>query len=199
MVNDQSMKDAIWIAHSLFQRNKTQGSSANMSFRDGDQIYITGSGTCFGNLSSTDFAVLDLAGNHISGPKPSKEWPLHLMMYQKEGIAAVIHTHGPYAVAWSCLLRDAFEDCIPSYTPYLRMKLGAVKCVEYHKPGSEKLFAAVSDALDMRDGYLLKNHGAVVRGKDLFSAFYALEELEESARLAVLMLDKNVDAIEVEG
>lgn len=199
MMNEQLVKDAIWIANSLFQRNKTSGSSANMSFRDGDRIYITGSGTCFGRLEETDFAVLDLEGNHISGPKPSKEWPLHLMMYQKEGISAVIHTHGPYAAAWSCLLKDHFEDCIPGYTPYLRMKLGAVKCVEYHRPGSQQLFAAAAQAVDARDGYLLKNHGAIVRGKDLFSAFYALEELEESARLAVLLQDKNVDEIEVEG
>ena len=168
-----------------------------MSFRDGDQIWITASGSCFGNLGPDDFAVLDRNGQILSEKKPSKEWPLHLMMYRKPEIQSVIHTHGPYATAWSCLLEGEEEDCIPSYTPYLSMKLGRVKCIGYHRPGSEELFAAARQALDDGDGYLLKNHGAIVRGKDLFSAFYALEELEESARMAFMLRGTAAECIEV--
>lgn len=189
------MSDAIWIASSLFARNKTAGSSANLSFRDKEAIYITGSGTCFGRLKPEDFTVLDMEGKHIGGQRPSKEWPLHLMMYQKEGIQAVIHTHGPYAVAWSCLANENEEDCIPAYTPYLGMKLGKIRSIGYYSPGSEELFQAVRERLDDRDGYLLKNHGAVVRGRDLFEVFYAIEELEESARTAFLLKDRKGERI----
>ena len=79
----ENLKTAVWIAHSLFERGKASGSPANMSFKEKDLIYITGSGTCFGTLKEEDFSVLSLDGEWISGPKPSKEFPLHQMMYEK--------------------------------------------------------------------------------------------------------------------
>lgn len=139
----ENLKTAVWIAHSLFERGKASGSSANMSFKEKDRIYITGSGTCFGTLKEEDFSVLSLDGEWISGPKPSKEFPLHQMMYEKsEEIQAVIHTHSFYATLRSCAVHKNRTDCIPQYTPYLKMKLGTVGLVPYGKPGSEELFSA---------------------------------------------------------
>ncbi|MGL6201514.1 MAG: class II aldolase/adducin family protein [Lachnospiraceae bacterium] len=181
----KKMAEAVWIGASLFNRGKTSGSSANMSFRHEDYIYITGSGTCFGTLTEESFAVIDRKGNHVSGLKPSKEYPLHLKLYEKsEEIEAVIHTHSFYATLWSCLEHEKEADCIPSYTPYLKMKLGTVGLIPYHKPGSHELFAAFGERIMNSDGYLLKNHGPVVGDLDLMAAFYALEELEESCRVA---------------
>ena len=181
----KKLEQAVWISHSLFERGKTAGSTATMSFRHGDRIYISGSGTCFGTLAADEFSVIDLEGNHIEGIKPSKEFPLHLSLYQKtDDIQAVIHIHSFYSVLWSCLDHDNEADCIPAYTPYLKMKLGTVGLIPYAKPGSEELFAAFRERIDASDGYLLKNHGPVVGGKSLMDAFFALEELEESARVA---------------
>ena len=162
----KKLEDAIWVGNAVFMRDKTAGSSANMSFRYGD-----------------------LTGNHLKGPKPSKEYPLHLLMYDKEGIEAVIHTHGTYTVLWSCVSNEPENDYIPMYTPYLDMKLGPVKAIGYHKPGSQELFSAMRDAIDDRDGYVLKNHGAIIRASSMMSAFYNLEELEESSKLAFLLRD----------
>ena len=182
---ENNLKTAVWIAHSLFERGKATGSSANMSFKEKDHIYITGSGTCFGTLKEEDFSVLALDGTWVSGPKPSKEFPLHRMMYEKsEEIQAVIHTHSFYATLWSCMEHENKTDCIPEYTPYLKMKLGTVGLVPYGKPGSEALFATFEKCVAKSDGFLLANHGPVVGGKNLLDAFYCLEELEESARLA---------------
>ena len=179
------IETAIWVGKSLFDRGKTAGSSANMSFRHNDTIYISGSGTCFGALSESSFSVVDLDGNHVSGIKPSKELPLHLMLYRKDdSIGAVLHTHSIYSVLWSCLEHKNISDCIPSYTPYLKMKLGTVGLVPYAKPGSKELFDLFEKNIDQSDGYLLQNHGAVVGDKDMMSAFFCLEELEESARVA---------------
>lgn len=179
------IETAIWVGKSLFDRGKTAGSSANMSFRHNDTIYISGSGTCFGTLSESSFSVVDLDGNHVSGIKPSKELPLHLMLYRKDdSIGAVLHTHSIYSVLWSCLEHKNISDCIPSYTPYLKMKLGTVGLVPYAKPGSKELFDLFEKNIDQSDGYLLQNHGAVVGDKDMMSAFFCLEELEESARVA---------------
>ncbi len=195
-LSENKLEQAVWIAHSLFERGKTAGSTANMSFRDGDRIYITGSGTCFGTLKKEEFAVIDLNGNHLEGRKPSKEYPLHLSLYQqKEGVNAVIHTHSFYSTIWSCIKHENEEDCIPEYTPYLKMKLGTVGLIPYAKPGSEELFQAFRERIQKSDGYLLKNHGPVVGGKDLMDAFYILEELEESAKVAWTLKDTKAEMI----
>ena len=177
---------AEWIGKQLFARNKVSGSSANMSFLHDGRIYITGTGTCFGNLDRRSFAVCNRAGECLNDVRPSKELPLHLMMYLKSGssVKAVIHTHSFYATLWSCLQHDEEEDVIPQYTPYLKMKLGKIAMVPYGRPGSEELFRNFEKCLTENDGYLLSNRGPVVGGKSLMDAFYCLEELEESAHLA---------------
>ena len=102
---ENTLAEALWVAHSLFERGKTSGSSANLSFRVDDRVYITASGSCFGTLKEGDFSQVSLNGSLLAGEKPSKELPLHLHFYRnKPGIQAVIHTHGPYAALWSCRL-----------------------------------------------------------------------------------------------
>lgn len=181
----KKIEQAIWVGKSLFDRNKTSGSSANMSFLHEGTVYISGSGTCFGNLKPEDFAAVSLEGTVLSEKKPSKELPLHLYLYQKDSnIGAVLHTHSTYSVLWSFLPVENEKDCIPDHTPYLKMKLGTVGMIPYEKPGTPELFQAFLDRIKHSDGYLLKQHGPVVPGKDILDAFYCLEELEESARIA---------------
>jgi len=118
---EQKFRDAIWIGKVLFDRNKVSGSSANMSFLHEGKVYITGSGTCFGRLTKEDFAVTTPDGEHLAGPKPSKELPLHLALYKnKPDVQAVIHTHSFYSTLWSCLRHENERDIMPEYTPYLR-------------------------------------------------------------------------------
>lgn len=184
----QKLEDAVWIGRSLFERSKTSGSSANISFFHNGTMYISRSGSCFGTLKADEFAVMDMNGASLSGSKPSKEWPLHLKVYQKKpGTGAVIHTHGTYGVLWSFVPAEDETDVIPDHTPYLKMKLGKVGLVPYEKPGSQALFDAFEQRVMDSDGYLLKQHGAVVPGKSLMDAFFCLEELEESARIAWML------------
>lgn len=179
------IEDTVWVAHSLFARGNATGSTANISFMQEGRIYISGTGTCFGRLSREDFSVIDLDGNHLDGVKPSKEYPLHLLFYKKNPkVKAVIHTHSFYAALWSCCCKEEGRNVVPSYTPYLRMKVGDIGMVEYAAPGSEELFRAFEKVLDGRRGYLLKNHGLIVGDSDPLAAFYGAEELEESARIA---------------
>lgn len=185
IILQEKQQAAVWAAHSLFERGKTSGSSANMSFRHNDRIYISASGSCFGKISEDDFVPLSLDGTPLSSKKPSKEWPLHLMLYEKSPeIGAVIHTHSIHCVLWSFVPSLCETDCIPRHTPYLQMKLGTVGMVPYEKPGSEALFSAFRARINASEGFLLKNHGPVVPGKTVMDAFYCLEELEESARIA---------------
>lgn len=181
------LSEAVWAAHSLFRRGKTSGSSANLSVIHNGVIYISASGTCFGTLTTNDFAAVAPDGTVLPGKKPSKELPLHRMLYQSDAaVRAVIHTHSTYSVLWSCTNYATAHpfNCIPPITPYLGMKLGPVGLVPYEKPGSEELFAAFGNALGKSSGFLLNRHGPVVPGRDVMDAFFRLEELEESARIA---------------
>lgn len=181
----QLTETTIWVAGSLFQRGKTSGSTANISFRRGDEVYISASGTCFATLTAGDFSVVSIDGSHISGPKPSKELPLHMAVYQaRPKVGAVIHTHSFYSTLWSCLKHKDERDVVPTHTPYLKMKVGRIGLVPYAPPGSEELFAKFRKVIDDSDAWLLANHGPVVGGATMMDAFFGLEELEESARIA---------------
>lgn len=182
---DKKYDHAIWVAHNLFQRGKASGSVANLSFLHENKIYITATGTCFGTLKPDEFAVMDFDGNQDNELKPSKEWPLHLSVYKaKPDTGAVLHVHSTYSVLWSCLPGLDESDCIPDHTPYLKMKLGTVGLIPYEKPGSQELFNVFDKRVNASDGWLLSHHGPVVPGKNIMEAFFALEELEESAHIA---------------
>lgn len=182
------MNDAIWVGQSLFSRGKVSGSAANLSFRYEDKVYVTRSGSCFGRLGEDDFAVLSMDGTVLNGIKPSKEWPLHVALFQKDQSAeAVIHTHSTYATYWSCQKWDGVSDLIPTPTPYLKMKVGEVGFVPYAPPGTEELFEAFRSSLKETNCYLLENHGPILADKTMLEAFYAIEELEEASNNAYLL------------
>ena len=188
-MNDKELlAQAIEVCRLLFLRNKTSGSSANMSFlNEAGELYVTASGTCFGTLVPEDFSKLSPDGELISGRKPSKELPAHLLLYRHcPDVKAVIHTHGRDAVLWSFTEGLDPNDCIPPHTPYLAMKVGNVGLVDYFKPGSKELFEDVEKRLKecRSSALLLKQHGAFVGGKSIMDAFYNLEELEESCAVA---------------
>ncbi len=187
MEHKDCIRQSVEAAHLLFMRNRTSGASANMSFLLGERMFVTASGTCFGNLKEDDFSEISLAGEHLAGRVPSKEWPAHLAMYRYcPGVQAVIHIHGRYGVLWSIMEHLDPNDCVPEHTPYLKMRVGRAGLVEYYTPGSRELFQALKERVlaCKSPAYLLKRHGALVGGTSVMDAFYNLEELEESCALA---------------
>ena len=188
----EKLELACWIAKSYYDRGMGSGTSGNMSFCHDEKVYITGSKICFGRLLPEDFSCMDMQGNLISEKKPSKEWPLHLAVYQHDPArGAVIHIHSTYSVLWSCLEHENANDCIPDYTPYLRMKLGSVSLVDYAQPGSEELMNAFRRKLGASNGWLLRNHGLIAPGKTFMDAFAASEELGESCHIAWELRNQN--------
>ncbi|MCF0230018.1 MAG: class II aldolase/adducin family protein [Parasporobacterium sp.] len=183
-VTDDKINEAIWIAKALFDRKMGTGTSGNISFVHDGRMYISGTGTCFGKLTENDFAEVSLSNGESIAGRPSKEVPLHLTVYRSKDCRAVIHIHSTYAVLWSCLRHENTTDCVPSYTPYLRMKAGSIGVVPYAPPGSAELNSNLHSAVDKSDAWLLANHGMIVHGKTLMDAFAAAEELEESCRIA---------------
>ncbi|ONI46789.1 aldolase [Candidatus Epulonipiscium fishelsonii] len=179
------MTQAIWIAQSLFNRGKASGSRAHISFKDENKIYINGNNTCFGILAKDDFSILDLNGTHIGGVKPPENAKLHIIFYNKSSeIDSIIHTNSFYSTLWSCRNHENKFDCVPEYTPYLKMKLGTIGVIPYAPPGSEELFKNFEKNIANSDGFLLSNNGPIVGGINLMDTFSKIEELEESCRLS---------------
>ncbi|APG94052.1 3-oxo-tetronate 4-phosphate decarboxylase [Sinorhizobium americanum] len=176
------------LSKSLFDRGFSVGSAGNISAAVEDGMLITPTNSCLGFLDPARISKLDGDGNHISGDKPSKEMFLHRAFYETRPQAgAVVHLHSTFATALSCVSDIDEDDCIPPITPYVVMRVGRVKLVPYFRPGD----AGAGDLIRLLGGryaaVLLANHGPVVSGRDIASAVYAAEELEETAKLLLLL------------
>ena len=180
-----------WIAHfgkSMFERGLTAGSSGNISMRTGDGWLLTPTNACLGDLDPARISRMDWNGRLLSGDPPSKEAPLHLAMYQERPAAnAVVHLHSTYSAAVSCLDGLPGDDCLPPLTAYYVMKIGRLPLVPYHRPGDPALGDAIRGLAKNHSAVLLANHGPVVSGPTLETAVYAIEELEETAKLYLLL------------
>ncbi len=176
---------------SIYERGLTSGSSGNISVRVESGVLVTPTNSCLGRLSPERISKIDWYGNLVSGDKPSKEAILHLAMYRsRPNDHAIVHLHSTYSVAVSCLANVDAEDVLPPITAYFVMRVGRLPLIAYFPPGDPALAAEVERAACSSRAMLLANHGPVVSAVDLDSAVNAIEELEETARLHLLLLDK---------
>lgn len=185
------------LAKSLFDRGYTHGSTGNISARTADGgLLVSPTGTSFGRLDPGQLSRFGVDGQHIAGHAPTKELPLHSAFYDTRSTAgAVVHLHSCHSVALS-LLPDANEDnFLPALTPYAIMKLGKVKLLPFFLPGDPEMGNAVRGLAGKRTAVMLANHGPVVAGKDVEAACTAIEELEETARLAMMTRGQQVSAL----
>ena len=188
-MSENAERDSICrLAKSLFDRGLTIGSSGNFSVRLDDGWLMTPTGSSMGNLDPNEISKLDLSGNLISGNNPTKESFLHIAMYdERPDSRAVVHLHSTHSVAVSCLADIDKENVLPPITAYYVMKIGTLPLVPYFPPGDINLAKAVKEMASDHHAVLLANHGPVVAGKTLEDAVYAIEELEETARLFLLL------------
>ena len=174
---------------SLYQRGLTHGSTGNLSARlpDGNLI-VTPTGSSLGRLTPESLSIISPDGLLISGPKPTKEVPLHQVFYATRGgrAGAVVHLHSCYSTALSLLPCDDSSNWLPSLTPYGIMQLGKVRLLPYFIPGSTEIGSAIKDLAGKHSAIMLANHGPVVSAKTLEAAVYASEELEATSKLAYL-------------
>ena len=190
-MSENAERDSICrLAKSLFDRGLTIGSSGNISVRLDDGWLMTPTGSSMGNLDPNEISKLDLSGNLISGNNPTKESFLHIAMYdERPDSRAVVHLHSTHSVAVSCLADIDKKNVLPPITAYYVMKIGTLPLVPYFPPGDLNLAKAVKEMASDHHAVLLANHGPVVAGKTLEDAVYAIEELEETARLFLLLRD----------
>ena len=188
-MNEIKTRDLIvQMAKSLFDRGLTFGSSGNISVRMEDGWLMTPTGCSMGNIEPEKISKLDINGNLISGDPPTKESFLHLAMYEKRPQdSAVVHLHSTHSDAVSCLDEINPKNVLPPITAYYVMRIGTLPLIPYFPPGDIKLAKVVREMASEHHAVLLANHGPVVSGKSLQDAVYATEELEETAKLFLLL------------
>ena len=192
-MNETSLREKICaVGGSLFRRGLTFGATGNISVRlpEGGWL-MTPTNASLGELDPARLSKLDADGTLLGGDKPTKEAFLHRVMYaERQGAGAVIHLHSTHSVAVSCLHGIDHHDCLPPLTAYYVMRVGRLPLVPYHPPGDETLAEAVRKLAARHHAVLLANHGPVVAGTSLETAMYCTEELEETARLFLLLGDR---------
>ena len=189
MTEESALREQICLlAKSMFDRGLTGGSTGNISARTPDGgLLVSPTGTSFGRLDPARLSRFDAAGNLIGGDKPTKEMPLHSAFYEtRNQCGAVVHLHSCHSVAWSLMPEVDADNFLPPLTPYSIMKLGKVKLLPFFMPGDPAMGDAVRGLAGKRSAVMLANHGPVVAGKDIEAACKAIEEREDTARLAIL-------------
>ncbi|SES33422.1 RraA famliy [Streptomyces sp. yr375] len=176
-------------ARSLFTRGLTHGSTGNLSVRLADgSLLLTPTGSSLGTVEETELSRTDLNGKHLDGPRPTKEAFLHAAFYRaRPGAHAVVHLHSTHAAAVSCLDDVNPDDALPPLTAYYAMRVGTLPLLPYHAPGDISLEPLAERTARAHHAVLLANHGPVTAGASLEAAADAIEELEETARLHLLL------------
>ena len=199
-MNENKLREQICIlASSMFQRGITHGSTGNISVRlEDDDILVTPSGSSFGRLDPNEIVKVTKSGQFVGSLTPTKELPLHKAFYETRGLksGAVVHLHSTHSVALSMLPGIDEDSVLPSYTPYSIMLLGKVKLLPFFVPGDPAMGDAIRGLAGKRSAVLLANHGPVVSGKDLESSVNAIEELEATAKLALILKGADAKALD---
>ena len=173
---------------SMFERRLTFGSSGNISVKADGGWLMSPTNVSLGALDPATLSKLDASGKHVAGDAPTKESFLHLAMYrERAGASAVVHLHSTHSVAVSCLDGIDPDDVLPPITAYYVMRVGKLPLIPYFAPGDPTLGEAVGKLAAKHSAVLLANHGPVVAGSSLSAAVNAIEELEETARLYLLL------------
>ena len=181
-------EEMVMLGRSLFERGLSSGSSGNLSARLDDGWLLTPTNACLGRLDPARLAKLDWDGELLAGDPPSKEAVLHRAVYAERRTAgAIVHLHATHSAAVSCMDGLDPHDCLPPLTAYYVMKIGRLPLVPYHRPGDPALGEAIRALSRKHTAVLLANHGPVVSGTSLEAAVYAIEELEETAKLFLML------------
>ena len=176
------------IGQSIFERGLTAGSSGNISAKTEEGWLMTPTGSSLGRLDPARLSKLGHDGRLVSGDPPTKESFLHRVMYEERpATGAVVHLHSTHSVAVSCLAEIDPANVLPPITAYYVMRVGRLPLVPYFRPGDLELADAVRGFAGKHHAVLLANHGPVVAGSDLDAAVNAIEELEETAKLYLLL------------
>lgn len=177
----EKKKHIIKYGYKLGEKNMSPATSGNISVRIGDNILISGSGTCLADLTEDEIVLIDKNCNILDGQiKPSSEKNLHSAIYSiRPDINAILHCHAPYV--------SAFAVCrIPLSKPIISENIfyfGEIPVADYALPGSDRLVENTAKYFAKHDAVLLANHGIIIGAKNLKNAYYLMETAETFAKI----------------
>ncbi len=184
----RAREELIEAARAIASLGLSHGSSGNISVRVGERILVTPTGSSLARIGPDDLPEIGADGEHLGGPKPSKEAFLHAAVLRaRPDDRAVVHTHSTHAAAVSCLDGLDPDDAISPLTAYFAMKVGRVPLLPYHAPGDEALGPVAARAAAGCAVLLLSNHGPIAAARSLETAIERVEELEETARIMIML------------
>lgn len=188
----QLRQQMVELARSMFERGYATGGAGNLSLKlPNGHFLATPTGSSFGRLVADELSVVDENGCHISGKLPSKEVAFHLAIYEKDpNCNAIVHLHSTYLTALSCLEGLDPNNAIKAFTPYYVMRIGELPVVPYYRPGAPEIAEELAKLAGKYRAFLLSNHGPIITGSDFLDAVDNAEELEETAKLALLLSGK---------
>lgn len=171
------------IGRRMYLKNFVAANDGNISCKVDDKIiWTTPTGVSKGFMREDELVKMNLDGTIISQGEraPSSEVKMHLKIYAaREDVAAVCHAHPPactsFAIAGMSLDRPIYPEAM--------VNLGAVPCVPYELPGSQKLADSLAPYVQGHNAVLLANHGAVTWGASLTEAWYRMESAEHFAKI----------------
>lgn len=196
MSRDTSEDLMCTLCRSLFERGFAVGGAGNVSVRrDDGGFLVTPTGRSLGRLTPASLATIDAGGTPTSGPKPSKEFAFHKVLYETRPEAqAIVHLHSTYLTALSCLEDLPRDNALRAFTPYYVMRVGSLPVIPYYRPGAPEIARDLAEAARRHPAkaFLLASHGVVVLGKSLEDAVNNAEELEETAKLAFVLQGQRI-------
>jgi L-fuculose-phosphate aldolase len=145
---------------------------------------ITASGIPKGRMTGADLLTVNLAGEVVEGSgRPSSEIQMHLTCYRsRSDIAAVVHSHAPYATAFAAADQQLPADVLPEAVLFV----GEIPLTEYAPPGTEAVGQSLAPYLKDNNAFLLRNHGLLTIGRTLDEAMNRHETVEHLARISWL-------------
>ena len=192
MSEEARVRDEVCLmARSLFERGLSPGSSGNISARVPGGFLCTPTNSSFGFLDPARLSKLDENGRHVAGDRPTKEVSMHLGTYRgRPDARAITHLHSTWCVCLSCLEEGDPDDLIPPLTPYVRMRVGRVAKLPYVAPGDPAIEPLITAKMGSHKAVIIANHGLTVAGADVRDSVFNAEEIEEAAKVSLILQGK---------
>lgn len=181
----EEKKELVEYGKKMSSEGLSSGTSGNLSIylKEEGVVLITPSGIGYFDTKPEDIVAMDLEGNIIEGMrKPSSEWHLHTLFYKNKPEArAVVHTHSKFCTTLSTLRMPI------KAVHYVIADAGTneVPCAPYRRYGTEELAKVAVESAGESNAVLLANHGIVVCGKNLKSAYGLAKGMEYVAEIQV--------------
>ena len=175
--------------HKLYSENILTDIGGNLSVRNPleSNIWISPKGMQKNLVEPSHLVKLSFEGEVVedaTGLGPSVEHPMHLAIAKNTKYTSILHSHGPYAVAYSLLINPPI---IPPLTAELSILIPKIVVVPYEPSGSQELGIAVVDAIKKSDIVILQNHGVVAVAMNMMLAAQKTRALEEMLKIYTIV------------